>query len=165
MHTHSRRDHDEAEIRGLAARDLSKIVEPHGDLTIVVQAHQDGVCRHLQGAHDAPPLWRVDCAADRGSAIAEAPIHRMFKGETATQASTQARDPTRVDREILILRHSQRDALLMGGEARTTEHIATEAIAPGDPRTIAWAELPGLDAETQLPTHILRNRLEVDALL
>ena len=144
MDTHSRRDPENAKVRALAARDFGEIVEAHGDLAIIVEAHQDGVCRNLHRTHDSTALRGVDGTPDGRSTVAKTPIDRMFEGETTTQPPTQARHSARVDRQILILRHPQRDALLVGREARAAEHVATQAIASRDPCAIAWTQLAGL---------------------
>ena len=138
------RDHTSATARALAARDFGEIVEAHGDLAIIVEAHQDGVCRNLDGAHDSPALWGIDRTADGRSTVAKTLIDRMLKRETTTQPPTETRDSTWIDRQILIFRHPQRDALLVGREARAAEHVATQAIASGDPRAIARTQLAGL---------------------
>ena len=141
------RDHTSATARTLAARDFGEIVEAHGDLAIIVEAHQDGVCRNLDGAHDSPALWGIDRTADGRSTVAKTLIDRMLKRETTTEAPTETRDPARVDRQILILRHPQRDALLVGRKAGAAEHIAAQAVASRDARAIAWTQLAGLNPQ------------------
>src|SRR5436309_2566164 len=89
----------------------------------------------------------------------------MLEGETAAQAAAQAGDPAGVHRHVLILRHAQRDRLLVRGEARAAAHRPAHAAAAALARGLARAHLPHLDTGAEAARERPGDRAELGALL
>ena len=64
----------------------------------------------------AHALRRLDPAAHARGAVAEALVRRMLEREAAAQPAAEAGDAARRNRESLVLRHPQRDRLLVRRE-------------------------------------------------
>ena len=130
-----------------------------------LERHHERVVEHLVVAHDALALRRRDHAADGRRAVAERAVDGVLEGEAAAQPAAQARDAAGVHRHVLILRHAQRDRLLVRGEARAAALGPAHAAAAALPRGLARAHLAHLDARAEPARERAGDRAQLDALL
>src|SRR6187551_2621918 len=74
---------------------------------------------------------------------------RQFVPETTLQASAEARELRRVQREVLLLRHAYRHRLERRQPRRAAQRTPARAVASEQARLVANADLPHLDARPE----------------
>ena len=129
----------------------------------VVQLHLAGAAQHLGRDDFAAPLGRIDDAALLRRDLLQLGIGFILIFQAAHQAAAHARNFRRVERQILILRHIDRNrmevlqiraaAQLTPASAQTADHL----------RFVAHADLPQLDARAEHAGQILDQLAEVHA--
>ena len=85
--------------------------------------------------------------------------------QTAHQAAANAADLGRVERQVLLFCHANRDGLKLSAKARATELLAALGIAAHQAGLVAHADLAHVDANMQRRGQILDELAKIDALL
>src|SRR5690606_13328731 len=93
---------------------------------------------------------------------AELGVEIVLVGQAAEEPAAAARHLARVQREVLILRHFDRDRDEVPEEARAAELAAADADAADELRLVAGADLLQLDAGLESRRELLDEIAEVD---
>ena len=129
----------------------------------VVQLHFAGAAQHLGGNHLAAPLGRIDYAALPGRDLLQLCIGFMFIFQATHQAAAYTRDLRRVERQVLILCHIDRNRVEIL-QIRAATQLAPAGAQPADHLgLVAHADLPQLDARAEHARQIFNQLAEVDA--
>ena len=85
--------------------------------------------------------------------------------QTAHQAAANAADLGRVERQVLLFCHANRDGLKLSAKARAAEFLSALGIAAHQAGLVAHADLAHVDANVQRRGQILDELAKIDALL
>src|SRR5688572_15879840 len=132
-------------LRYLAAL-VDRDVQP---AVAVLEGHGARVLEHLVAGDDAGSVRGGHAPSDAGSAVAEALVQRMLEGEAAAQAPAQPRDAPRAHGQVLLLRHAERDRLLVGRVAARAHLSAAQAVVAAEACALARADRAQLDAPVE----------------
>src|SRR5437868_435404 len=107
----------------------------------------------------------VAAAFAPASAVLHAFRVRQLVAQAALQAPAQPRELRRVEAQLLLLHHLDRDRLEGLQERRAAERPAAGAVAAVHLRFVADADLPHLDPRAELRGELAHELPEVDAAL
>ena len=85
--------------------------------------------------------------------------------QTAHQAAANAADLGRVERQVLLFCHADRDGLKLSAKARAAELLSALGIAAHQAGLVAHADLAHVDADVQRRGQILDELAKIDAFL
>ena len=85
--------------------------------------------------------------------------------QAAHQAAANATDLGRVERQVLLFCHANRDGLKLSAKARAAEFLSALGIAAHQAGLVAHADLAHVDANVQRRGQILDELAKIDALL
>src|SRR5581483_73801 len=107
----------------------------------------------------------VAAAFAAASAVHDAFGVRQFVAQAALQPAAQARKFRRIQAEILLLRHFDRDRLERLEEGRAAQRPAARAVAAEHLRLVANTDLPHLDPGAELAGKLPDELAKIDAAI
>ena len=137
--------------------------EDAGRLVLEVDAH--ALAQDVDVADAAHALGRRDALAGARQHLGGLDVVGVLVDEAALEAAALARDLRRVEREVLILRHLDRDGRELRQERRAAELAPARADAAHHLGLVAHAHLAHLDARVNAAREVAHEVAEIDALL
>src|SRR5690349_7520485 len=88
---------------------------------------------------------------------------RQLIAQAALQAAAESRELRRIEAQVLLLGHFDRDRLERLQERRAADRTAARAVAADDLRLVAHADLPHLDSGAELARELPDQLAEVNS--
>lgn len=108
---------------------------------------------------------RIDKRLLFGRAALKVLVRLELVAQAAHQAAADATNLGRVERQVLLLCHADRNRLKLSAKARAAELLAALGIAAHQAGLVAHADLAHVDANVQRRGQVLDELTEIDALL
>ena len=108
---------------------------------------------------------RIDKRLLFGRAALKVLVRLELVAQAAHQAAADATNLGRVERQVLLLCHADRNRLKLSAKARAAELLAALGIAAHQAGLVAHADLAHVDANVQRRGQVLDELAKIDALL
>src|SRR5262249_14812106 len=134
-----------------------------GDLVLgaVVIAHPHRLAIGVGAGHGHRALAGADLRAHRRHLCRAVAILRQLVGQAAHEAPAGARDLARVQGQVLLARHLERDRVEALHPRRAAERAPAGTAAVDAFRLVADADLPQLDARLEAAREVLHQLAEI----
>src|SRR5262249_21047998 len=143
---------------GITRGDSNPRLERHRRLKLFVTTARSAVA-----AAGAAPGWIVAAAFAAAAAVDDTFRVRQLVAQAAFQAAAEARQLRRIQAQILLLRHLDRDGFERRQEGGAAKGAAAGAVATEHLRFIAHAYLPHLDSRMKLCRQFTNELAKINA--
>ena len=131
----------------------------------VLQAQHQLLTRRVIFLNTRLAERRIDERLLFGRAALKVLVGLELVAQAAHQAAAHAADLGRVERQVLLFCHADRDGLKLSAKARATELLSALGIAAHQAGLVAHADLAHVDANVQRRGKVLDELTKIDALL
>src|SRR5262245_2053612 len=134
-------------------------------LTTLVVPEPDRLLIELLADHRDPSLAGLELGAHRRKLVGAVPVLRQLVREAAHEPAAGAGDLARVERELLLARHLERDGVEALEPSRAAERAATRTAAIDPLGLVTEADLAKLEARVEARGEVAHQLAEVHAML